>query len=168
MGGKNSELQLVNTIIENTDELTDAYRPDFSGNSKHAVADVIVGTKVGDELQFGYIELKTRSEDSGKRSIVMAGSSQDQNGIEELTELIENTPPWADPYLVVKFNNREAIIVRADSFKKALLDDDGNTIHDSRLTGSGNISMRKPTLDDYPSQTAGQPMWEKVMDALWT
>lgn len=167
MGGKGSELQLVNKIIENTDELTDAYRPDFSGNSKHAVADVIVGTKLGDELRFGYIELKTRNEDSGKRSIVMAGSSQAQNGIEELTELIENTPPWADPYLIVKFNNREAIIVRANSFKEALLND-GNAIHDARLTGSGNISMRKPTLDDHPSQTAGQPMWEKVMDALWT
>jgi len=166
MGGKNTELALKNAIVENTGPLTDAHRPDMSGNSKHSVADVVIITQVNGHIRVAYIELKTRNAKSGNRSTVMAGSSKGQNGINELEELLTGTPPWGDAYVVVKFDHRESIIYPANKLHEIVTNDDVTGVHGARQTRGGNISIPKPTLDNWNSSTSGVSDWEKIMNTV--
>jgi len=162
--GRNFELSLKNNIIENTNETVDAFRPDFSGNSKHTVADVVVVHESGHKLHPIYIEAKKRQAKKGNRATVMAGSSKGQSGIEELWELIEGVPEWGEATVLVKFDHKEAILITADGLLEVLNHSSMNPLGatEPRLTDGGNISMRK--ADEIPSQRSGREPWQVVCD----
>jgi len=186
--GKRFELSLKNDINDNTREWVKAHRPDFSGNSAGEVADVMVvwqAERYGDKPRHVvYGELKKRSGvDEGNRKVVMAGSSQGQNGLGELQELISESPSWTNTVIAVKFPNRELIVLDAEVVEHWLRreqegwgqewlahDCEHNPFdeeyqqcesHGLRLTPSNNISMVKPELDNWPSSQAGMDDWEK-------
>lgn len=163
--GKRYELDQKNTIMENTSPSVVALRPDFSGNSKYGVADVvIVWPDYSDgRARAAFVEMKKREGEAGKRTIVMSGSKKDQSGLEELQELIDGTPPWADAYVMVKFPHREAIVIPAKHLHAALDEDRTVEIHGARLTPSDNISMVMPTLDDWESSTSGLDDYRKLL-----
>lgn len=176
--GKDYEMHLVNGLSEATSDDVWVTRPDFSGNSKHAFADVaMIFPSVTDEIRDGevkgvFIEAKKRKADGGKRSTVMAGSAKGQNGLEELQDLLTSTPRWGTSWIAVKFTRRELILVTAEWLQWALMQDDipaeeaGPETGQPHLTDGGNVSMRKPTLDEHPSATAGTDDVEKILETV--
>lgn len=163
--GKRYELDLKNSIIEATNEHVTAMRPDYSGNSKHSVADIRVtvdkGARFGDgSVEDYYIEAKKRSGPQGQRQRVLSGSSKGQSGKEELNDLIMGTPSWAEPRVAVKFDHRELIVLDAkellfDIEDPEYMSDQFN--HGARLTPANSVSMVKPTLGEWNSTSAGEP-----------
>jgi hypothetical protein len=185
--GKRFELDTKNDINANTKPWVKAHRPDFSGNSKGEVADIMVVWQAEryspqrpcghPERHVAYGELKkTANVDEGNRYTVLEGSSKDQNGLEELRELRAGSPDWAKCVVGVKFPNRELIVLDAAALEHWVrreeegwgeqyadapvwpLEYEG---HGARLTPGNNISMKKPELDWWPSSTAGKDDWEK-------
>lgn len=174
--GKDYEMHLVNGLSEATGDDVWVTRPDFSGNSKHAFADVaMIFPSFEDEIRSGeikgvFIEAKKRQADGGKRATVMAGSAKGQNGLEELQDLLTSTPRWGEAWIAIKFTRRELILVTAEWLQWALLEEMGEEAGPEtgqpRLTDGGNVSMRKPTLDEHPSATAGTDDVEKILDTV--
>jgi len=157
--GKRYEIETVNACTAQTTDDVWVTRPDFSGNSKYAFADmVLVWQGFSNAVCHGaFIELKKRSPGNGNRaSDTLAGSKDGQSGLEELEELIEKTPPWGVPYVGVKFPNRELIVYSAMSLRSRLQEGvTDDIVGEPQLTPSNNISIRKPTLDDWRSATSG-------------
>lgn len=176
--GKTYELTLKNDINAHTDDCLKAHRPDFSGSSVGEVADILF-TYQDDrydaqrpcghaERHVVYAELKKRSCDGGNRATIMAGSSDGDSGLEELGKLATEVPYWATTKLAVKFDHRELVVLDADTLFKALCDPEieyeyATEQHGIRLTPSDNISMVKPELDWWPSSTAGQNDYTKLL-----
>lgn len=166
--GKQYELDIKNEIMENTSEEVVALRPDYSGNSLYSVADVIVMWEdyYGNDLRAAFVEMKKRSGPEGHRQRVMSGSSKGESGLEELEGLIEGTPPWGKPWVMVKFDHREAIFTRADDLHAAAKDEGNDKFHGAQLTPANSISMRKPTLDEWQSSTSGRDDYRKLLDVI--
>lgn len=189
--GKRFELDTKNSINEDTREWVKAHRPDFSGNSLGEVADIMVVWQAEryepqqpcghPERHVAYAELKKRSGVSeGNRKVVMSGSSQDQNGLEELAELVNESPSWSQQHVGIKFQNRELIVINAEVLVHWLKRDeegwDAELVdqaevekcqqHGARLTPSNNISVIKPELDDWPSSQSGKPDHIKLLDEI--
>lgn len=176
--GKTYELDIKKTINKDTIECVKAHRPDFSGSSVGEVADVMVVWQAnrmepqrpcGHAERFvAYLELKKRTASArGNRATVMSGSSTNddgtnQSGLEELAELIEESPKWSTQYVVVKFQNTKPITIEAENLLQYLRrDEEGWGYYDedveyfgARLTPSNNISMRKPLLSEWESTAA--------------
>lgn len=190
--GHDYELTLKNAVIEGTSEHVTCMRPDYSGNSKHSVADIRVtvdkGARFGDgTIEDYYVEAKKRTGQEGYRTTIMEGSSQgDENGLGELWRLVEEAPPWAVTKVMVKFDHREAAVFCAKSLAMYLEDSkdsrSASSVSDSsktsrepeveyekaerhgvRLTPADNISMVKPELDWWASSTAGTPDHIKLL-----
>lgn len=171
--GHDYELTLKNSVIEATTKYVTAMRPDYSGNSKHSVADIRVtvdkGARFGDgTVEDYYIEAKKRQGTEGYRTTIMDGSSQgDENGLGELWRLVEEAPPWAETRVMVKFDHREAVIFDARQLATYLEDPeveyDKADRHGVRLTPADNLSMVKPELDNWASSTAGVPDHIKLL-----
>lgn len=165
--GKQYELDIVRDLHEATTEEVWVTRPDFSGNSKYAFADVAI---VWPEFRYKeakgvFLELKKRSPGDGKRaSGTMSGSSDGQNGKEELEELVEKTPPWGESTVGVKFPNRELIMYDAEYLLSVLRNDEWSAIGDPQLTPSGNISVKKPTLEEWDSAQSGVADVVKILN----
>lgn len=164
--GKRFELRIKNDINEITPRAVKAHRPDFSGNSRGEVADVMVVWQDNNHNRFvDYIELKKRSGvDEGNRKVVMSGSSDGQSGVDELQELVDESPPWTRQWLGVKFQHRELMVFRAEYLLDYLDQDDAP--HGARTTRGHNISMIKPTLDGWPSTAGGKADEVKLLDEL--
>lgn len=192
--GKRFELDTKNAINENTRPWVKAHRPDFSGNSSGEVADIMVvwqANRYSDQRPCGhperfvaYAELKKRSGKEGNRSTVMKGSSKGQNGLEELQELNNGSPPWTKKVVGFKFPRREMVVLDSEVVEHWLLrgqegwgqewlsndsefnnfDDDYQACdhHGLRLTPSGNISMVMPEKDSWPTQSKGLEPWKKL------
>jgi len=159
--GKRFELSIKNEINDNTDRAVKAHRPDFSGSSAGEVADVMVvwenGCMLGEPTrEVAYIEVKKRGNVAeGNRTTVLAGSSQDQNGVEEIKELISESPYWTTQWVAVKFPHRELAVFNATELLNSLNGMGEVSLLDERLTPSNNVSMRKPTLDGWNSSSSG-------------
>ena len=170
--GKRFELSLKNNINANTDRAVKAHRPDFSGNSTGEVADVMVvwenGCMLGEPTrEVAYIELKKRGNVAeGNRTTVLAGSSQDQNGVEEIEELINESPYWTTQWVAVKFPHREMAVFNATELLNSLNGVGEVSLLDERLTPSNNVSMRKPTLDGWNSSSSGDADYVTVLKEI--
>lgn len=174
--GKDYELDIKNAIMEDTTDEVVALRPDFSGNSLHSIADVIIiwpehrSQGREDEIRGAFVEMKKRSGQAGYRIRVMEGSSKGESGLDELDGLVDGTPPWGQAWLMVKFDHREAIIAAANELLWELENYDGETqdpvFHGARLTPADSISMTKPELDDWESATAGREDHRKLLDVV--
>jgi len=170
--GKRYELSLKNAISENTDDAVKAHRPDFSGNSVGEVADVMVVWERKDALgeptrHVAYIELKKRGNvDEGNRTTVLSGSSQDQNGVEEIEELVAESPYWTKQSVGVKFPHRELAVFNATELLDSLNGMGEVSILDERTTPSNNVSMRKPKLEYWDSSSSGMSDYEKLLTKI--
>jgi len=173
---------MKNNINKHTKSQVKAHRCDFSGNSKGEVADVMVvwadretwedegGNnlwKESAEKHVAYVELKKRSGvDEGNRKVVMSGSSDGQSGLEELQELVDESPPWTEQYVGFKFPNRELIVYEAAALLLEL-ERENKSQHGARLTRGDNISLIKPKLSEWDSSTAGYDDWEKLCRRMY-
>lgn len=185
--GKRFELRVKNDINMHTRPWVKAHRPDFSGSSAGEVADIMVVWQAeryepqkpcGHPERFvAYGELKKRSGTEGNRTTVMSGSRNSQSGLGELHELRHETPPWADCYVGIKFDNREMGVFDATALEHHLRQDEegwgqeaslysDDAFFDARLTPLDNISMVKPELEWWPSSKAGEPDWMKFLHKI--
>lgn len=157
--GRRFELSLKNNICEYTTDNVDAFVVGYSGNSNHAVADVVVLYENDYGLTAAYIELKKRKAKKGNRATVLSGSSNTDSGVDELRTLVDETPPWASPAVGVKFNRKQLLILEAEQLLYAVENDLEYNQHglEARSTTSNNISMRKSGR--IASQRSGQPPW---------
>jgi len=185
--GRRFELDTKNNINENTHEWVKAHRPDFSGNSKGEVADIMAvwqAERYSDQRPSGHPERhvaygelkKVGGVDEGNRKRVFTGSSKGQSGLEEVQDLVNGSPSWSKTVVGVKFPNRELIVLDAEVLLHYLRrEEEGwgkwpgkdSTSYDKcerhgvRLTPADSISMVKPELDWWPSSQAGKSDWEK-------
>lgn len=171
--GRRAEMRLYNDISRNTTDTVHANVSDHSGNADSSFSDIEVyfldhvdGVK---RLCGAFTEIKKRQAASGKRCIVMAGSSDGDSGLDELEHLIEETPIWGKAWIIIKFDHRRPIVLGAKRLHGALIDEissDGPPLFDARLTPSDNISMRKPTLDEWESSAAADPDWKVILEEI--
>lgn len=161
--GRRYELETKNRINECTRRCVKAHRPDFSGNSKGEVADVMVVWQ--DDVaetrtrKVVYLELKNKDGvPSGGRKVMMNGSSKGQSGKEELLELRKGSPLWTEQYVVFNFQNRAPIVLDAGKLYDHLVYEQPYRAaqkHEMRLTRGNNISVVKPELEYWDSAKAG-------------
>lgn len=181
--GRTFELDVVREINETVDQdRVFAATLDYSGVASDSDADVqIVWPSGRDYWSMALIELKKRSGESGKRFSThpMEGSTPDQNGLTELRRLANTGPTWADRWLGLKPDHREMVVFDAEWLLWHVTGEEGRRPtcaaepHDEaleafqpRLTPAGHISMRKPTLGEWSSATAGKSDVEKILDAI--
>jgi len=97
--------------------------------------------------------------------------------VEELEELVRESPPWSKVVVGIKFQNREMIVLDAEALLHWLKHDKegwgpnyytgdhvgwtDKIFHGARLTPKNNISMVKPELDNWASSRSGLPDWRK-------
>jgi hypothetical protein len=160
--GRRLELDVKNGIVENTTESVDAFVAGYSGNSSGEVADVVVAYENDYGLTATYLELKYRTADKGNRATVLEGSSQGDSGTDELRHLIDETPPWAEAAIGLKFDHKQMLVLEADhllyAVEKDLLFDQHGL--EARQTKAGNVSMRKSGR--IVSQQSGDAPWLAV------
>jgi len=172
--GRTYELNMAGDIGDNTSEDVHVAVSDYSGSARNSVSDIEV-YYIGDEassarLRASFCELKKTTAKSGNRDIVMSGSSQGENGRDELERLIAGTPSWAEAYVVISWNNRRPIIIDAHKLRGAFADNyetsEGPPFFDARLTNSGNISMRKPELANWHSSASSDEDWRVIAEGV--
>jgi Holliday junction resolvase len=164
--GRAYEHTLVNGLDEITYEEVWVAAIGFSGNSKSGDADVVISLDphlvTSHEEAIYVAEAKKRQGEGGKRvSNVMTGSSTDETGLEELQRLVDNSPSWAEPLLIIKFDHREVVVLDArwvlssvGESERHVPDSVPMDILEPRLTPSENISMVKPPLTAWTSASA--------------
>jgi len=102
---------------------------------------------------------------------VFTGGTSDESGKDELLRFANGVPDWAQPVVALKFDHRKLLVLDPRHILSALdLDSDSESDEDwekfypssrvrlcePRLTPSDNISMVKPTLDDWTSSQAAE------------
>jgi len=167
--GRRDELSLYNDISRNTTDEVHAAVSDYSGGAASSFCDLEVyyPTPNSQQCSIGaaFVEWKNYAGDSGNRTRI-TGSSQGETGSEELIRLCEKTPPWGDPYFGINWSNREGVVFRADQLLEAMENGESAAPHSARTTGAGHVSIRKPTLDEWPSQSSGKESWYALLDRI--
>lgn len=165
--GRNFEHTLANGVDDITPREVWTTTVGYSGNADTDDCDVVITVDPKyatrhDTRQFN-VEAKKRNVDSGKRaSKVFGGGKTFETGVEELQRFIEGTPSWADPIVAIKFDRRKLIVLdgrwlldaldlggMAPPSSESILD-----VLSPRTTRSDNVSMVKPTLEQWPSASA--------------
>jgi len=161
--GRRFEHELVNGLDKITPNEVWVTTAGYSGSAVADACDLVITLdpklKVrGDPNQVN-IEAKKRQGKSGNRVSVFSGSETDETGLEEVQRLVDGTPDWSDSIVAIKFDRRKLVVLDARWILSALDECDtpvpsGVKLHEPRLTPSDNISMVKPSLDDWASATA--------------
>lgn len=162
--GRNYEHTLANGVAEVTPREVWTTTVGWSGNSSTDSCDIaiVVDPKlaISSETTMFTVECKRRNVDSGKRaSKVFGGGKTFETGVEELQRFIDGTPSWADPIVAIKFDRRKLVVLDGRWLLDALglggfAPPSAETLIDllePRTTRSDNISMIKPTLENWPS-----------------
>lgn len=192
--GREYELDMVRWINDVVDpRWVHCATPDRSGNAADTFYDLEVSYSLGyDGHAMHMVELKKRSGEEGKRETVMSGGHDGESGLEELRRLIDGCTNWQDPWVVVKFDRREAVVTHAEDLHFALCGDtwrsygeeaygdspvgpgprwqdeepEWSKVTGPRLTPSDNISMIKPTLSVWPSSSKGEDDHIKLLKSF--
>lgn len=161
--GRRYEHRLANDVSDVTTDDIVVCTMGYSGNALTDDADVMVVknpslcTRHEDTCYF--IEAKKKSGQSGKRiSDVFAGSSNEETGIEELRRLVEQTADWATSVVALKLDHRKLFVLNGRAFLTATETEAWDVplfdVLKPRETRGGNVSVVKPTLDEWESSKA--------------
>jgi len=164
--GRNYEHELTNGLDEVTPPEVWTATVGWSGNADRDNCDIValVDPKLTTRHEpYSYhIEAKKRSGKEGRRIRVFRGSKDEETGIEELRRLVETTPDWGDPIVVVSFDRREVIVLDARWLlwelgeANGIAPPDSVRTHGVDVTDGGSVVMVKPTLDDWQSGRASR------------
>lgn len=167
--GRRYENQLVGDIDEVTPSEVWVTSVGYSGNAKADDCDIVVTIDpylcTSHEQGQYNIEAKKRQGDGGNRTTVFEGSSGDESGLDEVQRLVEGTPSWSSPIIALKFDRRELVVLDARHLLSELgemkypvttdpVSEDVLNVLQPRLTPSENISIIKPTLQNWESSRA--------------
>ena len=164
--GRNYEHTLVNGLEDVTPQEVWVTSCGYSGNAAADASDMVVTVDprlciLHEQLQYN-IEVKKRQGEGGNRTIVFDGSSADDSGLDEVETFIESAPSWADAIIAIKFDHRKLLVLDGEELLSALGQRKYPTVGDQhtlrllepRLTDAENISVRKPTLQQWSSSQA--------------
>ncbi len=153
--GRQYEHELASSIDNETTDAVWVTTCGYSGNSAVDAADVAAIDYGAKNPRLVLLEVKKRTVSSGKRTTVFAGSSTDENGVEELQRFVDSTPDWAWRYVVIKMSLRKPFVTTA----QRLLDyTDGDeaawltSLFHTSVTDDGNITMQKPPTTRWDSE----------------
>jgi len=161
--GRRYEHELTNGLDKVTPPEVWTATVGWSGNANRDNCDIVVliDPKLQTRHAYSYhIEAKKRSGKEGNRIVVFGGSKSEETGIEELRRLVETTPDWGQPVVVVSFDRRKPITLDARWLLHELGEQNGVAppasvqMHSVDVTDSGLVVMVKPTLAEWDSASA--------------
>jgi hypothetical protein len=151
-----------------------AFTMGYSGNSSiEGAADVIVLTPNDQFAKVAsayFIEAKSYSGERGKRITLQASGGD--SFTDQLEELVENTPEYAQPILALKLDHCELVLFMPQAFLEEAQDRaDGKDVESNhpfvpRTTDTGNVSIRKPETDEWPTARSGRSNVEVICESL--
>jgi Holliday junction resolvase len=150
--GKNLDNEIANIVNKHTTDAVNAHSMRGSGNTAYAEVDVLVRTPHQDVA----IESKRTSVDTGEYAYVLDSDDRDQ--------LAQVNNDYTNTVVLVKFTNREPYV-----FDLPVGHLDIEEIHDAfepHVTSSGTLRLSKPETDDWPSATAGRPLYAVLLEDL--
>lgn len=156
--GHQFELDLIADVNENTPDEITSYAMGYSGNSKHAGADVLITT---DESSHA-IELKKTSQD---RFTIQSDE------IDKLAQCANtNTVAWVG----IKYSHRQLCMIYAADFlcnnfgenPRGVLVKETPDCFNPRIGRTGTFITDKPDVSEWPSQQAGMEEWAVVCEAI--
>ena len=174
--GRKHEHDLVNGLATVTPDEVWVSTTGYSGNDATAACDFVITVDpylltTHENGQYN-VEAKITSGDRGKRiSTVFSGGRGGETGIEELRRLVQTTPGWAHPVVTISIDHCKLFVLDArnvlyeldehpDQYPQRQLD--ALNVLQPRCTPSDNVSVVKPSLDDWAS-SAVSPADEVVL-----
>jgi hypothetical protein len=154
--GRQYEHELASSIDSATTDDAWVTTCGYSGNSAVDAADVAMVDGGFENLRLMLLEVKKRTVKTGNRTTVFAGSSTDENGVEELQRFVDATPDWAEQYIVIKLTQRKPFVLRAQTLLNYVTGDSAGGIIcatlDVDITEGGNITVQKPPTEMWESE----------------
>lgn len=143
----------------------------YSGNSSiEGAADVIVLTP-NDQFErvatAYFMEVKSYSGERGKRLTLKA--SGDDSFTDQLNDLVDNTPSYGQAILALKLSRCELALFVPEAFlEEAQAGEDVDSDHPfaPRMTDTGNVSIRKPQTDEWPTARSGRSNVDVICESL--
>jgi hypothetical protein len=161
--GSNLDNKLANEIHESTPSHVTAHSMRGSGNTRTPQPDVLVRIGGRDDIA---LEAKRASIDDGERTTFLDESSDD-----DISQLCACTNDYTRAYVALKLTRRELVVVKVgwtDDVSEATqsivnrLPD----CFDANYTRAGNVTIRKPSTDEWPSASAGDSDVEVICDTI--
>jgi len=167
--GRAYEHELVTGLTDATTSDVWSTTTGYSGNSIADDCDMVVTVSPHlctsrEDAQYNIEAKRCRRGERGKRiSNVFSGSREGESGLEELQRFVEGTPSWATPIVALKMSYCKLFVLHGGRLYDGVCMEtewtDGEpalSVLDPQLTPSDNISMRKPTTEQWDSARAAQ------------
>lgn len=171
--GRRLEHELATSLNQVSEDVR-AVTCGYSGNSSiQGAADVIVlkpNEQFAKVASAYFIEAKSYSGKRGNR-ITLQASGEDSFA-DQLDELVANTPEYGQAILAVKLDHCELVLFIPKAFLEEAQDRADGTDVDSdhpfepRMTDTGNVSIRKPETDEWPTARSGRSNVEVICESL--
>ena len=162
--GRKFELSLCNDIYDATDESLIPEPVGYSGNHTLPAPDI----HIDDGGKVHAIELKRTARD--QVSLYYDDDDYQKDDLKQLITYCENHPRLAVPYIGVRFDNRQLLLIKL--WLEAPMDEAVVRSAESLApvdtvgyTRAGNISVRKPSLDEWKSASSGDDV-EHILETI--
>jgi Holliday junction resolvase len=151
--GRNYENQLCADVYRHTDGRLIAEPIGYSGNHIAPAPDI----RIDDGTKIHAIELKRTGRD--RISVGYNPDDLEKDDIHQLLTYAREYPRTVVPYVGVRFNNRQLLLTKlwlgAPNERAVVRSATNFTPTDVRLTKHDNLSIHQPSLDNWPSASAG-------------
>lgn len=151
--GRSYEHQLSIDVYDRTGGDLIAEPIGYSGNHRAPAPDV----RIDDGTKVHAIELKRTGQD--RISVGWYPDDVRKDDIHQLLTYARSYPRTVVPYVGVRFNNRQLLLCKlwlgAPNDRAVVRSATNFTPTDIRLTRSDNLSIHRPSLDNWPSATEG-------------
>jgi len=151
--GKLYETKLCSEVFEESGEELIPEPIGFSGNHELPAPDI----KIDDGAKIHAIELKRTKKD--RQTIFYGPEEGEKDDLHQLLTYAKKFPRIVVPYVGVRFNHRQLIMFKlwggAPNDLTAVRSATNLAPVDVRLTRADNLSVPKPSIDDWPSSSKG-------------
>lgn len=161
--GREYENELTKNIYVETDGALIPETIGYSGNGAVPAPDI----RIDDGTKVHAFELKRTSAD--RLSFQFDPDDRQKDDADQLFNYCRQYPRTVVPYLGVRFDNRQLIILQpwlgAPNNLASLRGATKTTPLDVNLTRAHNLSVQKPSTDEWPSATKGDDV-QHVLDTI--
>lgn len=161
--GKRFETNLCSAVYDATDGELFPEPVGYSGNHRVPAPDI----KVDDGHQIHAIKLKTSKKD--RVSVVYDPEDTNRDDLHQLLTYAQKFPRQVVPYVGIKFTNRQLVCIPlwlgAPTAEAAVRSATKTAPIDVRYTYAGNLSVHRPSTEEWPSASAGDSA-EYLLEAI--